>query len=273
MHNKNNNAIIFNFRLHRLIFFVICLALLSLSGCTNRSDNVLTNAAANSLHIKRLIDYQHQLPDNHPDSISSLMHLDDDLKKIVSEKFGDSKHAKITVIGLSDWLLDKDQLAMSYDLSANLTPQEAYNQRVANCLSFSLLFYALSHHLGVDMKLNYVDIPNIWGQESPDNLTLYRHVNTVVRMPREYFIVDLAIENYDYGYPQKIVSVEDVIARLHSNRVENIFTIMIEVGPLGVDHIPRDTSNLKEDVSAMVFDYCDPSRSTNYYKITSNTLL
>ena len=270
MHNKNNNAIIFNFRLHRLIFFVICLALLSLSGCTNRSDNVLTNAAANSLHIKRLIDYQHQLPDNHPDSISSLMHLDDDLKKIVSEKFGDSKHAKITVIGLSDWLLDKDQLAMSYDLSANLTPQEAYNQRVANCLSFSLLFYALSHHLGVDMKLNYVDIPNIWGQESPDNLTLYRHVNTVVRMPREYFIVDLAIENYDYGYPQEIVSVEDVIARLHSTRVENIFTIMIEVGPLGVDHIPRDT---KEDVSAMVFDYCDPSRSTNYYKITSNTLL
>ena len=107
---------------------------------------------------------------------------------------------------------------MRYDINANLNPADAFAQKRGNCLSFTILFSSLASELGIDVEFNLVHIPDIWGADNNNSLILYRHINSVLDFNGSRNIFDLAIDLYDFRYPQKIISRDDALAQLHSNR-------------------------------------------------------
>ena len=132
------------------------------------------------------------------------------------ERFGDlSKHRATQSIAL--WLLDDDGRNMQYDVDANLTPIQAYSQRRGNCVSFTMLVASLAREVGVELKFNSVDIPKSWGMKDDLGMIFYRHINAVLDHGGRRQVIDLAMQLYDPGYPQKFISEMDVLAMFMNN--------------------------------------------------------
>ncbi|MBL4673164.1 MAG: hypothetical protein JKX81_12980, partial [Arenicella sp.] len=111
-------------------------------------------------------------------------------------------------------------------LSANLTPAQAFKQGRGNCLSFTLLLIELAAELDINLRVNQVDLPDMWGQDSQNDLIFYRHVNAVFRTVHNTQIFDLAMEEYRQGFPQRLIDKRQATALLFSN--------------IGIEHLKND---------------------------------
>ncbi len=80
---------------------------------------------------------------------------------------------------LSKWLIDEDGHRMVYELNANFSPIEAYQEKQGNWLSFTILLISLASELGIELEYNQVDLPNVWGMENTGEVTLYQHINAL----------------------------------------------------------------------------------------------
>lgn len=199
-------------KLDKLSKVGLCLLLLiSAAGCAStpaiQSDDSL---------IASILNYEALLPENHPDSINHVYSLPESVRKSIRERFTRrDRHRNAS--DLAQWLMDPDGYNMVYDLDANLTPVDAFYQRRGNCLSFTLLLVELASELGINLKVNQVDLPDTWGQNSQRDLIFYRHVNAIFKSTRSTQIFDLAMEEYKPGFPQRLISRREGVALLFSN--------------------------------------------------------
>ena len=172
--------------------------------------------------IASAIEYEQDLTENHPDHYLSISKITPEMKQLALEQLHGvkkSKHAQT----IARWLVDKDGLAMKYDVESNFSPVEVFENRLGNCLSFTILFINLSDQLGIPLEYNVVDIPDSWGSDQDNSIVYYRHVNAVTPGFREKQIFDLAMENYDARYPQHFITNKQAIGQLHNNRAMQAF--------------------------------------------------
>jgi tetratricopeptide (TPR) repeat protein len=189
-------------------------SILSLAGCAN---NTKTNARlTENADLESVLSYYQQLPSDHPDRIETLLAIPEEAKSIVQRKFGRyNKSIKGTL--LAQWLMNPEGHRMVYDINANLPPADVFNQRRGNCLSFTLLLLQLSKELNIDLHVNQVDLPDMWGQSDNQDLVFYRHVNAIQRTKNLTHIYDLAMQNYRQGFPQRLLNETQAVALLFSN--------------------------------------------------------
>lgn len=92
---------------------------------------------------------------------------------------------------LVDFVFDERGLGMRYDDAATVTVAEAYAQRRANCLGFTLLFLALAREAGLDARPRIVGQALSWDHERG---ILYResHINAGVRIGARTLTLDVA---------------------------------------------------------------------------------
>jgi len=196
------------------------LLLMILAGCTtlpkiNSSDDVIAS----------ILNYEASLPAGHPDLVEQIYKLPDNVRKTIREKFKSyDRHRAASE--LAHWLMDPDGHHLRYDLSANLTPAQAFEQGRGNCLSFTLLLVELASELEINLRVNQVDLPDMWGQDSQNDLIFYRHVNAVFRTVHNTQIFDLAMEEYKQGFPQRLITKRQATALLFSN--------------IGIEHLKND---------------------------------
>ncbi|MBV8062475.1 MAG: hypothetical protein JOY51_02720 [Nevskia sp.] len=132
-------------------------------------------------------------------------------------KFGTSRKVEALVDGLAEGR--GHGLHLAYDASATLTAQQAFEQRRANCLSYTLLFVALARDVGIPVDFNDVQIPPIWDLGDNRTSLLYRHLNVRVEMaPPLYQVVDVSGDEYDPSFTQHQISDEEAEAQYYNNR-------------------------------------------------------
>lgn len=166
--------------------------------------------------IASILNYEALLPNNHPDTPDQIFKLSDDIREQIRGRFkSPDKHKNAS--DLARWLMDPDGHNLVYDLDANLMPAQAFEQRRGNCLSFSLLMVELASELGIELRVNQVDLPETWGQDSQKDLVFYRHVNAVYESRHSIQIFDLAMEEYRRGFPQRLIDKREATALLYSN--------------------------------------------------------
>lgn len=192
----------------------LLLILLLVSGC-NHLDNTVTTAE--SAWIQDVINYRQTPGAGQPNELDTILTISEAMRTQVRSRFsGIYKHSAAEGIAL--WLLDEDGIGMRYDVTANLTPIEAFEQKRGNCLSFTLLLNALAAELGINIEFNAVDIPNTWGMDEQLGMVFYRHVNGVLTTHGRRQIFDLAMDIYDAGYPQRFISRNAALALLQANK-------------------------------------------------------
>ena len=190
---------------------VLLLGAALLGACSSTTS--LNN---DSKEFKDILEYHTTLDENHRDLTHSVFFLSDDIRQMVRQDFDLSSRHQSTR-KLARWLTDADGHNMIYDIDANLTPAQAFNDRRANCLSFSLLLIEMASELGITLELNQVDLPDIWGEDESEDLVFYRHVNVIYKSTRKTQIFDLALEDYRSGFPQRIISRHHGMGLLFSN--------------------------------------------------------
>ena len=185
--------------------------LAGLASCAHQSAGVTDNA-----WTQGVINYRQTLPINHPDQLETVLQISDAMRNEVTMRFSTMpKHTAAR--RLAEWLLDEEGQNMRYDIEANLAPRDAFAQRRGNCLSFTLLLVALAESIDIGIKINAVDIPDTWGLDEDVGMVFYRHVNGVLKTPQRKQIFDLAMQRYDAGYPQRVISRDQAMALFLNN--------------------------------------------------------
>lgn len=114
-----------------------------------------------------------------------------------------------------------------YSAYTTETPIVTFAQRQANCLSFSLLYVALARHLGINAKINQVQIPPTWNLRNENEMFFMQHVNVRVTLHQTTLnryvvsddtVIDLEMGRYRSTYIQYFISDDLVAAEFYNNR-------------------------------------------------------
>lgn len=192
--------------------FIVLLGLsFGLGGCATAPSDAVVHQS-----IEPILSYYNNLPSDHPDRLETLLSLPEHAKQLVKLEF---EHYPKSVRGaqLAMWLMAPEDHDLNYDVNANLIPSQVFQQRRGNCLSFSLLLQQLAKELDLELHLNQVDLPDMWGQSNNQDLIFYRHVNALQKNRNHTRIFDLALENYRPGLPQRVLTQDQGVALLFSN--------------------------------------------------------
>lgn len=151
---------------------------------------------------------------------ASLVHVSRDMHRFAARAVADSFAPDAKATALVEALNSAQGLNIQYDTEATLSAEEAFRQRRANCLSYTLLFVALARDVGLPVRFNEVDIPPVWDLGDDNTLLLYKHINARVELgDSTYQLVDISGEdlNPHLAY-QSEISEREAEAQFYNNR-------------------------------------------------------
>jgi tetratricopeptide (TPR) repeat protein len=130
---------------------------------------------------------------------------------------------------LAHFIVDDDGLAMTYQENATYTVSQAYANRQANCLTFTLLVIALAKEAGLDAYPQEMGETLSWREVGG---TVYRdnHINAGIRVGGHRYTIDPAADLVLIPQPPVVVSHE----RLHAHYYNNVAVDRLQEGLLPV---------------------------------------
>ena len=151
-----------------------------------------------------------------------IMALNDDLRDYVASKVGDDRQARSRLRKLISGMIEDGLLTLEYDANRTYTAIETFETRQGNCLSFSILFFALAREAELDVTFQMVDIPPSFSADG-ESILLNNHINVLVRGVRSdvnflrTYVVDFNTAEYNGNYDTKKVTDNYAIALYYSN--------------------------------------------------------
>lgn len=133
---------------------------------------------------------------------------------------------KKNVKGLVKAIFDHADRGMFYRNSANTNADTTFNNRAANCLSLSIMTYALAKHVGLNATFYEVDIPEYWTRREGYSL-LNGHINLRISVPNNgpvaavggtWADVDFDPQMLRNYFPRNAVSMNKVISMYYNNK-------------------------------------------------------
>jgi tetratricopeptide (TPR) repeat protein len=89
-----------------------------------------------------------------------------------------SEKGKLTA--LIEAIFSRSALSLSYSAKANTSAQETFDQGSANCLSLTIMAYAMTQHLGMQSVTRDIAIPEFWTRRNGNSL-INKHINLAVK--------------------------------------------------------------------------------------------
>lgn len=131
---------------------------------------------------------------------------------------------------LIDYLFDEKYINLQYDDAANYTAQEAIENKRANCITLTILAYALANKAQMFAKFQDVEVPEYWNRTGQYSL-LTGHVNLVLNNPTVNFrnesinIFNQNAYTIDFDplinsqkFPSRVVSKNWVVGMFYNNK-------------------------------------------------------
>jgi Flp pilus assembly protein TadD len=116
----------------------------------------------------------------HIETEQEVFQLDAEMRAMVQAKLVNSLTAKQKSHILLRHLFNEENIALSYAGNANVTATQAYHSKVANCMSLTILAYALANEAGMNISFQQVDVPEYWVRNGQYSL-ITGHVNLLVK--------------------------------------------------------------------------------------------
>lgn len=161
-----------------------------------------------------------------PESEEAIFTLDEDAAAFVNATQSPHANYETNIRRLVDDIFDYSALGLQYRGNANSTASETFRMQTANCLSLSIMTYAMAEHAGFDAQFYEVDIPEYWTRRQGYSL-LNGHVNLRITTPQEMNITRIKDDFVDVDFdPQAIreyfprykVSKRAVLSMFYNNK-------------------------------------------------------
>ena len=119
-------------------------------------------------------------PPLHIETEQEVFALDDAMRAMVQKKLVNNFTAHQKARILLEHLFNDENIALTYAGNANITASQAYHNKVANCMSLTIMAYALAEEAGLNVSFQEVSVPEYWVRNGQYNL-LTGHVNLLVK--------------------------------------------------------------------------------------------
>lgn len=153
--------------------------------------------------------------------------LDEEMIALVNTKlkssYSPTKKAKL----LLDHIFSQDNIALSYTSNANVTAREAFHSQTANCMSLTIMAYALAKEAGLNIDFQQVNIPEYWVRNGRYNL-LTGHINLLIKAKDNFDkttiygsnILQIDFDPYvlKESFSKKVINKNTVLAMFYNNK-------------------------------------------------------
>jgi tetratricopeptide (TPR) repeat protein len=208
-----------------VFIITLLLSLPFLFSCQSNSESVnYAKLTVNSLYL----DNQFTQPSSFSiESKEDIFMLDREMITMVEEKlkrsYSDEKKAKL----LLEHIFSQDNIALSYLSNANVTAREAFHSKTANCMSLTIMAYALAKKADLNVVFQEVEIPEYWVRNGQYNL-LTGHINLLVKTKRNVIKTNIygdSILQIDFdpyvlktSFSKKVINQNTVLAMFYNNK-------------------------------------------------------
>ncbi|WP_339723468.1 tetratricopeptide repeat protein [uncultured Paraglaciecola sp.] len=155
-----------------------------------------------------------------------VFYLDDTAKAFVVSTIEPYKNKLDQMEALVRAIFDRSKLNLLYQGDANTTANDTFHAQAANCLSMSIMTYALASEAGFDVDFQEIMIPEYWTRRAGFSL-LNGHINLKMLAPtdpnvfvlnRRSYQVDFDPQSSRRGLPKRIVSKKDILSMFYNNK-------------------------------------------------------
>lgn len=169
---------------------------------------------------------------NKPSSFSieseeDIFKLDDEMIHMVENTINKGKNAQSKAKKLLKQIFSDENISLSYSTHANLTARGTYHSQKANCMSLTIMAYALAKKANLNVNFQKVDVPEYWIRNGQYSL-LTGHVNLLIdpnsdtRNHVVYGSDKIQIDFDPYAvkpsFPREIISKQTVLAMFYNNK-------------------------------------------------------
>lgn len=196
---------------------IICIAIF-LPACTS-----ITKTGLNQANFKD--DFFPSYNKVYIESSEDIFRLDKKAKSFVSQHTSSLLPQKDNLSSLLTAIFNRSELALGYLSSANTVASDTFHQRQANCLSLTIMMYAMTEHLGMQATFQGVLIPEFWTLRNGNTL-LNGHINLRIapaminnkQLSDENFVVDFEPQRGINRFATKALKRSEVISFFYTNK-------------------------------------------------------
>ena len=209
----------------RYIIVSLLLSLPLLFSCQNNNGYVANSyTAIDSLYLDQhfITPISFKL-----ESEQEIFMLDDEMLAVVENNINTTQNTKKKAMKLLKHIFAQEKIALSYSTNANLTAREAYHSQTANCMSLTIMAYALAKEANLNVDFQQVDVPEYWVRSGRYNL-LTGHVNLLIKPsahPEKHIIYGNDNIQIDFDpfvvkqtFPKRVISKKTVLAMYYNNK-------------------------------------------------------
>jgi Flp pilus assembly protein TadD len=161
------------------------------------------------------------------ESEQEIFMLDDEMYSMVENSLNNTLDAKQKAKKLLQLIFSQESMALSYASNANLTARQAYHSHKANCMSLTIMAYALAKEANLNVDFQEVDVPEYWVRDGQYNL-LTGHVNLLIKPPVSpnrsiiFGTNNIQIDFDPYvnkeNFPKHVITKNRVLAMFYNNK-------------------------------------------------------
>lgn len=199
---------------------ISCIFLAFFSGC--QSTVVQVPLSEHLLYDQGYVGYS-QI---NIESEQQVFYLDDSAKAFVASTIAPMNNKFDEMEALVKAIFDRSELNLLYQGDANTTANDTFHAQAANCLSMSIMTYALAIEAGFNVDFQEVMIPEYWTRRAGFSL-LNGHINLKMLAPSDPTVfvfnnpsyqVDFDPQSSRRGLPKKTVSKKAVLSMFYNNK-------------------------------------------------------
>jgi tetratricopeptide (TPR) repeat protein len=180
-----------------------------LLSCQSNNVSLPTHT---ELSTNLLLDNRFSVPTTfHIETEEEIFRLDDAMLSMVNKKLVNNHTARHKARVLLKHIFNEEHISLKYNSNANVTASQAYHSQTANCMSLTIMAYALAHEAGINVSFQQVNVPEYWVRNGQYNM-LTGHVNLVVR---EHAEVE---RNIVWGESSTQIDFDPYVAKEHFSK-------------------------------------------------------
>lgn len=212
----------------KITVMIISIMLLGLTACQSTPNyQQAANKSSSSLYLDEKFENFESV---YIESEKEIFALDDEMKAMVKEKLISERDNRKKATKLLKHFFNSEQMSLAYKAGANVIASQAYKNREANCLSLTIMAYAIAKASNLDVAFQSVEIPEYWVRNGRVNM-LTGHINLKMlenKSPNKMIFIDRSVSEIDFDpfiikkrFPKKVISKNTVVAMFYNNKGAN----------------------------------------------------
>ena len=140
--------------------------------------------------------------------------------------------AKASIVGVRDpqeqikalvsAIFKRSDFNLLYRADANSVAQTTFENRSANCLSLSIMTYALARELGFGARFQHIEIPEYWTRREGQRL-LNSHINLQILPKQNRAFVELTRQGFEVDFDAQAIKKHDKRTLLSQSQIVGLF--------------------------------------------------